>query len=105
MNSGLERSPSLLREAGLRPPGAVMRLSRMGSSFPTRLSFMRALVRRMARERWSFERTLFDLDASGYGRCVWRISLPSGPLSFVAFSTALAAEKRTDRVIAEKWDA
>ena len=33
----------------LRPPGEVMRLERMGASFPTRLSFMRQLVRRMIR--------------------------------------------------------
>ena len=59
----------------------------------------------MAGERWAFRRTLFDLDRDGFGRSVWTISMPSGPLSFVAFSTALAAEERTDRVIAEKWDA
>src|SRR5438105_4057120 len=93
------------REVGLRPPHTVMRLARMGASFPTRLSFMRALVRRMAGEKWTFRRCLFDLDANGYGRCVWTIAMPSGVLSFAAFSTALAAEERTDRVIAEKWDA
>jgi hypothetical protein len=82
-----------------------MRLARMGASFPTRLSFMRTLIRRMAAEKWGFRRTLFDLDWNGFGRCVWTIAMPSGVLSFIAFSTALAAEERTDRVIAEKWDA
>src|SRR5881398_773686 len=105
MDMSLEPPQSLSREVGLRPPLEVMRLARMGASFPTRLSFMRGLIRRMAGEKWSFRRTLFDLDASGFGRCVWTISMPSGPLAFVAFSTALAAEERTDRVIAEKWDA
>jgi len=89
----------------LRPPGEVMRLARMGASFPTRLSFMRSLIRRMARDRWACERRIFDLDRNGLGRCVWRIGMPSGVLSFVAFSTALAPDERTDRVIAEKWDA
>lgn len=92
-------------EPGLRPPGAVMRLARLGASFPTRLSFMRALVRRMSGEGWRFRRTKFGLDRSGYGECVWTIDMPSGPLSFLAFSTVLAPEDRTDRVIAEKWDA
>jgi len=105
MDMGQEQPPSLLREVGLRRPEEVMRLARMGASFPTRLSFMRALTRRMGRERWSFQRALFELDRDGYGRCLWRIGLPSGPLSFIAFSTALAPEERTDRVIAEKWDA
>ena len=33
-----------------RPPSVAMKLDRMGAAFPTRLSFMRSLVRRMARE-------------------------------------------------------
>src|SRR5438477_8167851 len=105
MDMSLEPPLSLSREVGLRPPSEVMRLARMGASFPTRLSFMRGLIRRMARERWSFKPSLFDLDRRGFGRCLWTISMPSGPLSFIAFSTELAAEERTDRVIAEKWDA
>ncbi|MFL5259250.1 MAG: hypothetical protein ACJ8AS_05815 [Hyphomicrobiales bacterium] len=92
-------------EPGLRPAGEVMRLARLGASFPTRLSFMRALVRRMSGEGWRFRRTRFGLDRNGYGECVWTIDMPSGPLSFLAFSTALSPEERTDRVIAEKWDA
>ena len=34
----------------LRPPGTVMRLGRIGSFHQTRLSFMRSLLRRIARE-------------------------------------------------------
>ena len=88
----------------LRPPREVMRLERMGAAFPTRLSLMRILVRRMARERWTFGRTLDALDADGAGTAVWRIATPGGPLSFVAFSTPLNPEERTDRVIADRWD-
>ncbi len=90
--------------AALRPPDEVMRLARMGASFPTRLSLMRILVRRMARERWSLDRVARDYDAEGAGTAVWRISTPGGVLSFVAFSSPLRPEERTDRVIAEKWD-
>jgi len=88
----------------LRPPREVMRLERMGAAFPTRLSLMRILVRRMARERWTFGCVLDGLGADGAGTAVWRIGTPGGPLSFVAFSTPLRPEERTDRVIAEKWD-
>jgi len=82
-----------------------MKLNRMGAAFPTRLSFMRSLIRRMASEKWSFSRTVWDLDEAGYGRAAWSIAMPSGSVSFAAFSNALAPQERTDRVIAEKWDA
>ena len=51
----------------LRPPGEVMRLSRLGRFHPTRLSFARTLIRRMAREGWRIETALRDLDEEGYG--------------------------------------
>jgi hypothetical protein len=82
-----------------------MKLDRMGAAFPTRLSFMRSLVRRMAREHWKFRKVVWDIDAQGFGRAAWSIAMPSGTLSFAAFSNALAPDERTDRVIAEKWDA
>ncbi|HRD75344.1 MAG TPA: hypothetical protein PK264_05310, partial [Hyphomicrobiaceae bacterium] len=88
----------------LRPPGVVMRLARMGASHQTRLSFLRALLRRAARERWRFDRPHFDICREGFGTAVYRARLPSGAVSLVCFSTLLAPEKRTDRVIAEAWD-
>ncbi|HEX7198066.1 MAG TPA: hypothetical protein VF213_01230, partial [Dongiaceae bacterium] len=89
----------------LRPAATVMRLARLGSFHPTRLSFTRSLIRRMGRESWRFHRRQSRLDASGYGRIVYEIATPRGPLSFCGFSNPLAPEERTDRVIAEKWDA
>ena len=88
----------------LRPPSKVMRLARMGAFHPTRVSFVRTLVRRMARERWRFERERFDLDANGYGDVVYRVVTPAGTLRFVAFSNWLDPSERTDRVIATQWD-
>jgi len=82
-----------------------MRLSRMGASFPTRLSFMRSLLRRMHRENWWFEQRRFDLDVQGFGTVVLTAHTPSRAYSLVAFSHDLPPEKRTDRVIAEAWDA
>ncbi|HKF60754.1 MAG TPA: hypothetical protein VKB42_05295 [Dongiaceae bacterium] len=89
----------------LRPAATVMRLARLGSFHPTRLSFTRSLIRRMGRESWRFHRRHSALDASGYGRIVYEIETPRGRLSFCGFSNPLAPEERTDRVIAEKWDA
>ncbi|HJO46295.1 MAG TPA: hypothetical protein QF683_16750 [SAR324 cluster bacterium] len=82
-----------------------MRLERMGSSFPTRLSFMRTLIRRMAKENWCFERLRFDVDQQGYGISVYAAITPERTYSLVAFTDALDPERRTDRVIAEAWDA
>ncbi len=90
--------------AVMRPPQQVMQLARIGAFHQTRLSFVRTLVRRMGREAWLFATPRKELDADGYGTVVYRIATPAGPLSFVAFSNPLAAEERTDRVIAEKWD-
>jgi hypothetical protein len=82
-----------------------MRLERMGSSFQTRLSFMRALLRRMGRENWRLGLARADLDDDGFGTAVYEANTGTRVYSLVAFSRALAPEKRTDRVIAEEWDA
>ena len=76
----------------------------MGAFHPTRVSFVRTLVRRMARDRWRIERERFDLDADGYGDVVYRVVTPAGTLRFVAFSNWLDPSERTDRVIATQWD-
>lgn len=55
-----------------RPPGQVMRLDRMGSAHPTRLSFLHRLLRRICRDGWTFDRPLWDIDAQGVGRAVYR---------------------------------
>lgn len=82
-----------------------MRLARMGSAFPTRLSFLPTLLRRLSRERCAVRRTLWEIDQTGFGRAVYTLRLGGADYSLVAFSTPLPPEKRTDRVIAEEWDA
>ena len=89
----------------MRTPEKVMRLDRMGSSFPTRLSFMRTLIRRMAKEAWRFERTLRNVDKDGYGVSVYSAITPNRTYSLIAFTQEIPADMRTDRVIAEVWDA
>lgn len=88
-----------------RDPAEVMRLARMGSSHPTRLSFLRQLVRRITAEGWRFDRPVWDIDATGVGRAVYRMTGPDGSLSLVAFAHDLPPEQRSDRVIATAWDA
>ena len=88
----------------LRSPDMVMRLARMGAGFPTRLSFMRSLIRRMNRERWRIEPTRFELDDDGYGTVVYTAITPERRYSLIGYSQYLEPERRTDRVIAEAWD-
>ena len=88
----------------LRSPDAVMKLDRLGAMHPSRLSFARSLLRRVARERWEVRRALWDIDGEGFGRAVYRVETPRRAYSLVAFSRRLAPEQRTDRVIAEAWD-
>ena len=82
-----------------------MRLKRLGRFYPTRLSFARTLVRRMAREGWRIEAASRDLDDDGYGTIAYHVHTPLGVLGFAAFSHRLDPADRTDRVIAERWDA
>ena len=88
-----------------RPPSEVMRLARMGSAHPTRLSFLRVLLRRVAQEGWQFDRPLWDIDANGVGRAVYRARGPERTYCLVAFAHDLPNEMRSDRVIATAWDA
>lgn len=88
-----------------RPPEVVMRLKRLGSFHQCRLSFMRVLMRRMAGEGWTFSRPVFDIDAGGVGRAVYTAKGPERSYSLVAFAHDLPDDQRSDRVIAEAWDA
>ena len=92
-------------EIPLRSPDVVMKLDRLGSLFPNRLSFAQSLVRRMANENWSITKEKFDLDNRGIGTAIYKINTPVFPVWFVVFADDLEAANRTDRVIAEKWDA
>jgi hypothetical protein len=88
----------------LRSPGTVMRLSRMGSMFPTRLSFLRSLMRRLAAERTQVRRDIWEICEQGFGHAVFSLTLGGHDYALVAVSTDLPPELRTDRVIATAWD-
>ncbi len=89
----------------LRDPDEVMRLSRMGSAHPMRLSFLHVLLRRIASEGWRFDRPLWQIDDRGVGRAVYRARGPERTYCLVAFAHDLPDEMRSDRVIATAWDA
>ena len=89
----------------LRQPDEMMRLDRMGSFHPMRLSFSRILLRRMATENWSIDVPVWSVDKNGYGHAVITAKSPAHTYSLVAFSHQLDDADRSDRVIAEKWDA
>lgn len=92
-------------EVPLRPAGTVMRLQRLGSFHQCRLSFMRVLLRRLKNENWRFSRPKFDIDARGVGFAVYTMQGPERAYSLVCFAHDLPPERRSDRVIADAWDA
>lgn len=88
-----------------RPPEHVMRLERLGSFHQSRLSFMRVLLRRMKRDNWSVDRPIYELDDKGVGIVTYRCKGPDRTYTLIVYAHDLPAEKRSDRVIADAWDA
>ena len=93
------------RQAPLRPPQTVMRLARMGAFHQSRLSFMRVLLRRLKSEGWVIDRPVFDINDRGVGVATYRARGPQATYTLVAFAHQLDDDQRSDRVIAEAWDA
>ena len=81
-----------------------MKLSRMGSRYPSRLSFSRSMLRRLINDNWKIHKSKFDLDKDGYGTVVYEIIINKHTYSLVCFSAFLDDKDRSDRVIANKWD-
>tara|TARA_Y100001970_G_scaffold284619_1_gene402351 strand:- start:4384 stop:6048 length:1665 start_codon:yes stop_codon:yes gene_type:complete len=81
-----------------------MRLNRMGSRYPSRLSFSRSMLRRLLHDNWKITKSKFDLDNNGYGTVVYEILINNKTYSLVCFSAFLDDKDRSDRVIASKWD-
>lgn len=88
----------------LRPPELVMRLRRMGAAFPTRLSFLRTLMRALAADEVQVKRPVWEIDADGFGHAVYALRFGGYDYALVAVSNDLPPEQRTDRVIASAWD-
>jgi len=97
-------TPDIPAQMPLRSPDTVMRLSRMGAMFPTRLSFLRSLIRRLAAERAKVMQHMWQMCEDGFGHAVFSVDLGGHTYSLVAVSTDLPEDMRTDRVIATAWD-
>ena len=101
----IKKNKVLNQNIKMRPASQVMRLKRMGSFHQSRLSFMRVLLRRLKKENWQFDRPIFDINEKGVGVATYRAKGPKRTYTLVAFAHDLPAELRSDRVIAEAWDA
>ncbi|MCY4149367.1 MAG: hypothetical protein OXF73_08515 [Gammaproteobacteria bacterium] len=88
----------------LRSPEEIMRLSRMGQSFPSRLSFLPTLLRQLHQESAQVHRVAWNMNSHGYGHAVYSVSMGGYAYSLVAITNDLDDHSRTDRVIAEAWD-
>ena len=86
-----------------RNPKEIMTLSRLGSFYQSKLSFLRSFLREF--KDWEFNKDLFELDENGYGIAVYSVKKDSRAYSLVCFANELNSTERSDRVIATKWDA
>ena len=103
--SATASAESSIAQRPLRDPAKVMRLQRLGAAHRTRLSFLEVLLRRIQQEQWRFTRPLFRLDERGVGVATYAITTPHRTYTLVAFAHELPDHLRSDRVIAEAWDA
>ncbi len=89
----------------LRAPETVMRLARLGAFHQTRLSFLRAMLRQVAAGGYRFGYDRWEIGCDGVGTAVYAARAPERDYSLVCFAHDLDPAMRTDRVIAEAWDA
>ncbi len=87
----------------LRNPNAIMKLSRLGSFHQSRLSFLRSFLDEF--KDWEYKNDLFNLDENGYGTAIYSFKKKDRVYSLICFANKIKDEERSDRVIANKWDA
>ena len=80
-----------------------MKLSRLGSFHQSKLSFLRSFIREF--KNWDYKNNLFELDLNGNGSAIYSFSRKDRVYSLVCFSQYIDPDERSDRVIANKWDA
>lgn len=66
---------------------------------------MRILLRRLHNEKWQFSRPEFEINDEGEGHALYRATGPERSYTLIAFAHNLPDDLRSDRVIAEAWDA
>ncbi|PPR47699.1 MAG: hypothetical protein CFH19_00309 [Alphaproteobacteria bacterium MarineAlpha5_Bin9] len=94
----------MLQNNPIRKHKNIMNLEKMGSKYPSRLSFSRSMLRRMIKEKWKIKKNKFRIDKKGYGYAIYEITAKNEIYSLICFSEYLKDSERSDRVIAEKWD-
>lgn len=88
----------------MRPAQQIMTLAHIGTLYPTRLSFMRQLIRRLHTAHVSVNKNHWHIDKEGLGDAVYSVELEGNHYSLIVFSVYITPDQRTDRVIAEQWD-
>ena len=64
----------MLKKVTLNKSATSMTLDRMGSRYPSRLSFSRSMLRTMIKEDWRVTRSEFNLDKSGFGTAIYEVN-------------------------------
>jgi len=91
-------------ETQLRNAALVMAPDRLGAMHQNRISFVRSLIRKMAKQEWQVTKHEWQLCPRGFGHVIYKLMTPSHVYHLVVFCDEIADEERNDRVIAEKWD-
>ncbi|RJX68339.1 hypothetical protein DZ860_17595 [Vibrio sinensis] len=91
-------------ETAMRNAEIVMAPERLGAMHQNRISFVRSLIRKMAKQEWHVTQHEWQLCPQGYGHVIYRLETPAHVYHLVVFCDEIADEERNDRVIAEKWD-
>ncbi|HDM8043052.1 TPA: hypothetical protein P0E04_001165 [Vibrio campbellii] len=95
---------STYTETTLRDAATVMAPDRLGAMHQNRISFVRSLIRKMARQEWQVSKHEWQLCPRGFGHVIYKLETPEHVYHLVVFCDKIADEERNDRVIAEKWD-
>ncbi len=91
-------------KAQLRDAAIVMAPDRLGAMHQNRISFVRSLIRKMAKQEWHVTKHEWQLCPRGFGHVIYKLTTPKHVYHLVVFCDEIADEERNDRVIAEKWD-
>ncbi|MCW8345830.1 hypothetical protein MD535_07385 [Vibrio sp. ZSDZ65] len=88
----------------LRSADIVMAPERLGAMHQNRISFVRSIIRKMAKQHWRVSKADWQLSPQGFGHVTYKLTTPNHHYHLVVFCDDIADEDRNDRVIAERWD-
>ncbi|MGF1749034.1 hypothetical protein [Vibrio cionasavignyae] len=88
----------------LRSADIVMDPARLGAMHQNRISFVRTIIRKMAKQQWTVSKADWQLSPQGFGHVTYKLTTPTHTYHLVVFCDEIADEDRNDRVIAERWD-